>query len=78
MFPDHDMELTFDVEVDLDDIRSINTLRLLIYNALDGDVRTESLHKSHSEMRRSQVGRGGFLFILFFFLGSGPEGGDAL
>ena len=58
LFPDHDMELSFDVEMNVDDVRSINTLRLLIYNALDGDVTTESLHKSHSEMKRSQVRKG--------------------
>ena len=57
LYPDHDMELSFDVEIDVDDIRDVNTLRLLIHNALDGDVQSESMQKSHSEMKRSQVTR---------------------
>ena len=57
MYPDHDMELAFDVEIDVDDVRDINTLRLLIHSALDGDVQSESMQKSHSEMKKSQVTR---------------------
>ena len=52
------MELTFDVSVTIDDIRDINTLRLLIYNALDGDVHSQTLKKSHSEMKKSQASNG--------------------
>ena len=55
LYPDHDIELTFDVEINVDDIRDVNTLRLLIYNALDGDVKSETLKKSFSEIKKSQV-----------------------
>ena len=55
LYPDHDIELTFDVDINVDDIRDVNTLRLLIYNALDGDVQSETLRKSFSEIKKSQV-----------------------
>ena len=55
LYPDHDIELTFDVEMTVGDICDVNTLRLLIYQALDGDVESETLKKSFSEITKSQV-----------------------
>merc|ERR1711887_459329 len=55
LYPDHDIELTFDVEMTVGDICDVNTLRLLIYQALDGDVESETLKKSFSEITKSQA-----------------------
>jgi hypothetical protein len=56
LYPDHDIELVFDTVMDVEDVRSINTLRLLIHNALDGDLQNETMTKSQPEVKKEQVG----------------------
>ena len=53
IFPDHDMELTFDTEIRLDDVKNINNMRSLISSMLDSDEQ-HRLTRSLEDARRMQ------------------------
>jgi hypothetical protein len=48
LFPDHDMEFVFDTEFTAEDVRRINNIRFMVFDALDGDIRAETLNRTRS------------------------------